>query len=275
MSPATRLPTYYLSHGGGPWPYLKGDMRLAFSALETSLQAIPRQLGRRPSAVLVVSGHWEGPQFAVTSSARPPMVYDYSGFPAYTYDVQYTAPGSPELAARIRDLLQAGGHPTRLDPERGFDHGTFSMLQPLYPEADIPVLQLGLRADFDPAAHLDAGRLLAPLRDEGVLILGSGSSFHNMRQFGPAGARASELFDKWLNDTLVDGASGDRPLRLLHWDTAPAARQAHPREDHLLPLMVAVGAASGEAGTRVYHQRDFFGSMVMSSFRFGAAADPA
>jgi len=275
MNPATRLPTYFLSHGGGPWPYLQGDFRLMFNTLEASLKTIPRQWGSKPRAMLVISGHWEGPEFAVTSSAQPPMVYDYSGFPASTYDVHYRAPGSPELAARIRDLLQAGGHPTRLDPDRGFDHGTFSMLQPMVPEADIPVVQLGLRDDFDPAAHLDAGRLLAPLRDEGVLILGSGSSYHNLRQFGPAGAQASAGFDAWLNDTLVGSAPGPRQQLLLHWEAAPAARQAHPREDHLLPLMVALGAASGEAGTRVYHQRDFFGSMVMSSFRFGAAEGPA
>ncbi len=271
MNPITRLPTYFLSHGGGPWPYLQGDFRLMFNVLEASLQAITRQWHTRPRAVLIISGHWEGPEFAVTSSARPPMVYDYSGFPAYTYDVQYPAPGSPELAARVRDLLRAGGHPTRLDPERGFDHGTFSMLQPMVPEADIPVVQLGLRDDFDPAAHLDAGRLLAPLRDEGVLILGSGSSYHNLRKFGPAGAQPSLLFDSWLNDTLVASSPGQRQQHLLDWERAPAARQAHPREDHLLPLMVAVGAAADEAATRVYHQADFGGWMAMSSFRFGPA----
>ena len=271
MNPTTRLPTHFLSHGGGPWPCLRGDFRLMFNALEDSLKAITRQWTPRPRAVLVVSGHWEGPQFAVTSSARPPMVYDYSGFPDYTSEVQYPAPGSPALAARVRDLLQAGGHPTRLDPHRGFDHGTFSMLQPMVPEADIPVVQLGLRDDFDPAAHLDAGRLLAPLRDEGMLILGSGSSYHNLRKFGPAGAQPSLLFDSWLNDTLVESSPGQRQQHLLDWERAPAARQAHPREDHLLPLMVAVGAAADEAGTRVYHQADFGGSMTMSSFRFGPA----
>lgn len=265
----TRLPTYFVSHGGGPWPYMDGPFRRRFDQLEASLQAIRREVGR-PAAVLMVTAHWETPRFTLSSGDWPGMVYDYGGFPEHTYHVRYPAPGSPQLAARAAALLQGGGMDAVLDAERGFDHGSFSVLVPMFPDADVPVVQLSIRGDFDPAAHLEVGRLLAPLRDEGVLIVGSGLSYHNLRRFDPSAAEPSRAFDHWLNSTLVDAAPDERSLALNRWALAPAARLAHPREDHLLPLMVAVGAAEDEAGARVYHQDDFMGGIAVSSFRFGA-----
>lgn len=269
MTPA-KLPTYFVSHGGGPWPYLE-DARHTMRALEASLQDMPRQIGATPEAVLVVSGHWEERDFTVMSNPNPPMVYDYSGFPAHAYQVRYSAPGSPELAQRVQELLSAAGIAAHLDPRRGFDHGAFAPLAVIYPAADVPVVQLSLKAGYDPAEHLAAGRALAPLRGENVLIVGSGFSYHNLHQMGPAGKDASQSFDAWLQDTLIRVAPKARTARLLDWSRAPSARQAHPREDHLLPLMVAVGAAEDERGALVYHEEDLFGGITASGFRFGGA----
>ena len=166
----SRLPTYFLSHGGGPWPYMKEELGGRFDKLEASLIELRHELGDRPRAVLMVSGHWETPEFAVSSAARPSMVYDYHGFPEHTYRIKYGAPGSPELAARVQALLQDGGLVCLSDDSRGFDHGTFSLMKPLYPDADMPVVQLSLKADLDPQTHVRAGKLLAPLRDDGVVI---------------------------------------------------------------------------------------------------------
>ena len=266
------LPTYFISHGGGPWPYLTGPMRDSHRALEASLQDMPRQLaalGHQPKAVLMVSAHWQEPAFTVMANPHPGMLYDYGGFPASTYTVKYPAPGSPALAERVRSLVTAAGMVCRTDTQRGFDHGTFVPMQVMYPDADLPLLQLSMQNGYDPQAHIDLGRALAPLRDEGVLIIGSGLSYHNMRMFGPAAQTPSKAFDGWLNETLAHTPPPERATRLAHWADAPGARQSHPQEDHLIPLMVALGAAQHESATRVYHEQHFAGGAVVSSYRFG------
>ena len=265
------LPTYFVSHGGGPWPWMKDQYGAAYDRLEASLRAMRADNAGRVRALLVVTSHWETPGFMVSSGAAPGMIYDYGGFPPHTYRIAYPAPGDPALAQRVAALLTAAGHPAGQDPERGFDHGTFSMLYPAYPEASTPVVQLSLRRDLDPLAHVEAGRALAPLRDEGVLLIGSGLSYHNLRQFGPSGAAASRAFDGWLQQTMAREPAA-RTDALLKWSGAPMARVAHPREEHLLPLMVAAGAAEGEPAACVYHEEDFFGSLTVSSFRFGGAS---
>jgi aromatic ring-opening dioxygenase catalytic subunit (LigB family) len=268
---STRLPTFYLSHGGGPWPYMKEEARRPFARLEESLRELPRQLPQKPEAILVVSGHWEEREFAVMAGAAPPMVYDYGGFPEELYHIRYPAAGCPQLAVRAHSLIQRAKLPAQLNAERGFDHGTYSILAVTHPEADVPVFQVSLRADYDPQAHLRLGQALAPLRDEGVLIIGSGSSYHNLRRFfGPRGRREdSAQFDAWLRETLVESAPARRSERLLEWGRAPAAREAHPQEDHLMPLHVVVGAAEEEPGRIVYSQEDFLGRITLSSYRFG------
>ena len=153
-----------------------------------------------------------------------------------------------------------------------YDHGTFSALQAAYPEAQIPVVQLSVLQSFDPAAHIAAGRLLAPLRDEGVLIIGSGLSYHNLRLLNAAGTVPSQQFDAWLQQTLTAATPVERDAQLLQREQAPSARIAHAREDHLIPLMVAVGAAHDEADTCVYHEDLFMGVVAASSFRFGEVA---
>ena len=263
------LPTYFISHGGGPWPYMP-EMRQPMAALADSLRAITGELGGLPSAVLSISGHWEAPRFTAMAAARPGMAYDYSGFPAHTYRVQYAAPGAPDLAHRIASLLRGAGLAAALDDRQGFDHGTFAPLVVMYPEANVPVLQLSLRAGYDVAEHLAAGRALTPLRDEGVLIVGSGLSFHNLGLRGPAAVTPSRAFDAWLHDTLERQPPAARRARLLEWAQAPAARVAHPREDHLLPLMVAVGAAEDETAATIYHEDPSAIGWTVSSWRFGA-----
>ena len=266
-----RLPTFYLSHGGGPWPYMNEEARRPFARLEESLRELPRQLPRKPEAILLVSGHWEERDFAVMGSAAPPMVYDYGGFPEEMYRIRYAAAGSPQVAQRAYSLIQQANLPVRLDPERGFDHGTYSILAVTHPRADVPVFQVSLQAGYDPETHLRLGRALAPLRDEGVLIVGSGSSYHNLRRFfGPRVRREDAAqFDGWLRETLVESEPARRSERLLEWELAPAAREAHPQEDHLMPLHVVVGAAEAEPGRMVYNQQDFLGTIALSSYRFG------
>lgn len=259
----TTLPTFFLSHGGGPWPWMREQFGAAYDQLDASLRDLPRQAGGKPKAILVVTAHWEGREFLVSAAEQPPMIYDYGGFPPHTYQIQYPAPGSPALAARVAQLL---GERARLDHERGFDHGTFSAMYPAFPQADVPIVQLSLRHGLDPAEHLAVGRLLRPLRDEGVLIVGSGLSYHNLRAFNAAGAEASRVFDAWLRETMVV-APAERTARLLEWERAPAARMVHPREEHLLPLMVVVGAAEDSAAQVVYHEDRFMGALAVSSFQ--------
>ncbi|MRW86321.1 dioxygenase [Pseudoduganella sp. FT26W] len=263
-----KLPTYFLSHGGGPWPFMMDQVGHLYGKLDASLRDIPRQIGVTPKAVLVITAHWEGRDFMLSSSAKPPMIYDYGGFPPHTYQVQYSAPGSPALAAQVQQLLQAGGHAALLDPERGFDHGTFSAMYPVYPDADVPIVQLSLKYGLDPQTHLEVGRLLAPLREQGVLIVGSGLSYHNLRAFNAAGAAASHAFDDWLRQTMALPPQ-QRSAQLMKWDEAPAARMAHPREEHLLPLMVVLGAAENDDASVPYHEDAFMGTLAVSSFKLG------
>jgi aromatic ring-opening dioxygenase catalytic subunit (LigB family) len=248
---------------------MDGNFRQMHARLEASLADVPRQLGREPKAILMISGHWEEKDFTVMGNPNPPMIYDYSGFPEHTYQVRYTAPGSPELAHRVLELLQAAGIVGTFDAKRGFDHGAFVPLSVMYPNANIPVVQLSLKNSYSPQQHIDAGRALAPLRDENVLIVGSGLSYHNLRQFDARGSVPSHNFDDWLNETLMNTSPQARTQRLMEWKQAPAAREAHPHEDHLLPLMVVVGTAENEKAETIYHQDDFFGSLAVSSFRFG------
>ena len=266
MTTHHRLPTYFISHGGGPWPYMP-EMRQPMAPLTASLQGIAREIGALPRAVLSVSGHWEAPRFTAMAGARPPMVYDYYGFPEHTYHLKYPAPGSPELAQRVRGLLEGAGLATSEDAERGLDHGVFVPFMLVLPDADVPVVEISLRADLDPAVHLRAGAALAPLRDEGVMVVGTGMSFHNMRMFGPGAAEPSKTFDVWLTEAVTAPSAAARNQALTAWEHAPAARASHPREEHLLPLMVAAGAAGDDLGVKVFEDQ-VLGATV-SGFRFG------
>ncbi len=263
------LPTVYLPHGGGPWPYIASLRQSdpSYDRLFAWLQHLTDGMAEAPRAVLVVSAHWEAPVPTLSSAERPGMLYDYSGFPDEAYRFVWAAPGSPRLAARARDLLVAAGQVAALDPQRGFDHATFVPAAITWPQANIPTVQLSLVRGLDPATHLAIGRALAPLRDEGVLILGSGLSYHNMRGLmGGSGGPASARFDGWLAESMAL-APHAREARLLAWAQAPAARDCHPREEHLLPLMVCAGAAGADAATLPY--RDSLYGAWISAVRFG------
>jgi aromatic ring-opening dioxygenase catalytic subunit (LigB family) len=262
----SRQPALFISHGGGPWPYID-EMKKAFAKTAKELSEIPQQLPERPKAVLVVSGHWEEPEFTVGTAQLPSMVFDYSGFPEHTYRISYPAPGSPELAARVRSLLGDSGIKCQEDSERGFDHGIFVPLYLMYPNADVPIVSLSLKSSYDPAEHIRMGEALRPLRDEGVLIIGSGLSYHNMRGFRSGdGLEVSETFESWLNQTISESNVSRRTERLVQWEKAPAARLAHPQEDHLLPLMVVAGAAGEAPGHRIF--LDHVMGVAMASYRF-------
>src|SRR4051812_15413031 len=179
-----RMPVVFVPHGGGPWPFVDlGFDQAEMGELAAYLRHLRRLPNTPPSALLVVSAHWEEAVPTVMTAARPPILYDYYGFPPESYEITWPAPGDPQLAARVQELLGAAGFATGSNAERGFDHGTFIPLKLTYPEADVPTVQLSLKAGLDPAEHLAIGRALAPLRDEGIFIVGSGMSFHNMRGF--------------------------------------------------------------------------------------------
>lgn len=238
-------------------------------ALAQWLRNWPSNLPQRPSALLVISAHWEASRPTVTTAARPRLIYDYSGFPPHTYELAWAAPGSPRLAQSVQDLLADADIDSRADPDRGFDHGVFVPLKLAFPDADVPTVQLSLRARLDPSEHLEIGRALAPLRERGVLIVGSGMSYHNLRGFTPNNGRRAghhaARFDHWLD--YATGLDGNAREKLLtNWTSAPSARECHPREEHLLPLMVACGAATRSPGRVVF--RDEILGLRISAVEF-------
>ena len=264
---STRLPTFFIPHGGGPcffmdWP---GNPHM-WDRMADFLKGLADSVGTRPKAVLVISGHWQEDAFTVNAGEAPPLLFDYYGFPEHTYRLTYPAPGSPAVAQRVQELLSAAGLPTAADTQRGFDHGVFVPFKLIYPDADIPVVQLSMKNGLDPDDHLRAGEALQALRDEGVLIIGSGMSFHNMRGYTPAFHAASRRFDDWLA-TAVALPPAQRRDALVHWEAAPDARATQPHPDHLLPLMVAAGAAGNDPGQKVFE--DEVMNVVVSASRFG------
>lgn len=266
---AARMPTLYLPHGGGPCFFMDWTMGPADTWVRMAdwLRGIPASLPAQPKALLVISAHWEQPAATLLSAPKPPLLFDYYGFPKHTYELTWPAPNPSELLPKVEALLRAASIPTASDPSRGYDHGVFVPLKLAFPRADIPTMQLSLRAGLDPAAHLALGRALAPLRDEGVLIVGSGMSYHNMRGFmQPQSLAASKAFDAWLAETVALPAA-ERSARLQRWSDAPSARASHPREEHLLPLMVCAGAAGEDAGRVDF--RDVVMGVQVAAHRFG------
>ena len=268
--PNSRQPAVFLNHGAGPcfwmdWPAPLGPG--AFRRLDEYLGGLMARLPERPRAALVISAHWEEALPTVSGAEAPPMLFDYYGFPEQTYRLRFPAAGSPELARRVRGLLGEAGIDCRENGERGFDHGVFVPFLRITPEADLPIVMLSLRHDLDPARHLAIGAALAPLRGEGVLIVGSGQSYHNLARFTDGDGRTAEAFDAWLNAATTASDPLVRNQRLAAWTAAPCARDAHPREEHLMPLMVVAGAAGTDVGRRAYDDR--IGGKRFSGYEFG------
>ena len=269
MSVTMRQPSLFIPHGGGPCFFLEpdGSCPPAWEPMRDYLASILPSLPERPKAILIVSGHWEEADFTVHSGARPDLLFDYYGFPDHTYLLEWDAPGAPALAARAKGLLEAAGFAVGENDRRGWDHGVFVPMKVAVPDADIPTAQLSLRKDMDAAAHIRAGQALAPLRDEGVLIVGSGMSFHNMRTLGIDVTPQADMFDDALSAAVVDPDGERRRARVAAWASLPQARFAHPREEHLIPLMVALGAGSDDPAG--HDLRDHVLGWTVSAFRFG------
>jgi aromatic ring-opening dioxygenase catalytic subunit (LigB family) len=247
---APRMPAMYLPHGGGPSFFMEGERKRLYQPMEDFLRGVQHLLPATPQAILLVTAHWETAIPSFTGASQPGLVYDYYGFPPETYALTYPAPGHPTLAAKAAALLQSAGFPAKVDPEYGWDHGVFIPLKVMYPGADVPVVAMSLHDSLDPTLHCALGQALRGLRDEGVLIVGSGMNYHNLRNFHAA-APASFEFDQWL-ETALSGNWDTRTQQLAQWSRAPGGRASHPREEHLIPLMVASGAGSDQPSRKLW-----------------------
>jgi aromatic ring-opening dioxygenase catalytic subunit (LigB family) len=237
-----------------------------WDGLATYLRGIDASLGTRPKAVLVVSGHWETERPTVNVAGRPKLLFDYYGFPEYTYRLKYPVAGAPDLEPRVRSLMSAAGFDLDVEAKRGLDHGVFVPFLLIYPQADVPLMQMALQHGLDASLHLAIGRALAPLREQGILIVGSGMSYHNLAaMFSGRGAEAAVAFDRWLDEAVSD--PGSRNERLAAWRSAPGGRESHPQSEHLIPLMVAAGAAEGEPAVRTFHET--IAGKPIAGFQFG------
>lgn len=259
----SKMPVLFVSHGAPTLPLEPGAARDFLTGLGAAVA--------RPRAILAVSAHWETDRPAVSAAGRPETIYDFHGFPQQLYRLRYPAPGAPQLAARVVELLAAGGMPAQPDPQRGLDHGAWTPLILMYPQADIPVTQLSIQPQSGPEYHLRLGAALRPLRDEGVLVFASGSVTHNLREFRAHGGRDAQPpswvteFNEWLAATLLAGRASDL---VAYRSKAPHAARNHPTEEHLLPLFVAAGAAGTEAKAGRLHSSYAYGVIGMDAYRF-------
>lgn len=255
------LPTLFLSHGAP-------DFVLARNAWFQHMQALGKALPR-PQAIVMISAHWDTPTARVSAAAKPATIHDFHGFPEALYRLTYPAPGAPALAERITRLLQAAGIEAGMDPQRGLDHGAWSVLMPMFPDADIPVLQVSVQTRLAAAHHLAVGAALAPLRAEGVLLIGSGGATHDLRGFGryPADAPPPDYVAAFADWLRVSVTAGNRDA-LARWQQAPEAQRNHPGPEHFLPLLVAAGAGdAGRPGRSLWQGTDW-GILTMDAYAF-------
>ncbi|CAM8989421.1 unnamed protein product [Rhodiola kirilowii] len=262
--------TFYISHGS---PTLSIDESIPARSFLQSFRT--KVFPLRPKAILVISGHWDTDEPYVNVVKRNDTIYDFYGFPKPMYQIKYPAPGAPEVAKRVKEVLTASGFgPVREDKNRGLDHGAWVPLMLMYPEADIPVCQLSVQSNRDATYHYNMGKALAPLKDEGVLIVGSGATTHNLRALnlrmadGGAEPWAAE-FDNWLKEALLSGRYDD----VNKWaEKAPNAKMAHPWPDHFYPLHVAMGAAGDDSKAKQIHTSWGLGTLSYSSYQFSPAS---
>ena len=268
-----RLPVFFIPHGGGPCFFMDWDPANEWDRHRAFLEGLMDTAGEKPAALVVISAHWEEPQFTVQSNPSPGLLFDYYGFPPHTYELTWPAPGDPVLAARICELLDRAGLACTKDEKRGYDHGVFVPLKIAVPAGDIPTVQLSLNSSLDPGEHIAMGRALQPLRDEGVLIIGSGNTYHNLKKMmaarhnGAHGPVQGRQFDAWLSDAVCARDITERDKMLINWQNAPGAADAHPRPEHLLALHVCAGAAGQDTGIKILEDQVM--GAVESGFRFG------
>ena len=241
----------FIPHGGGPLPIL-GDSR--HKEIIKFLKNIKSKINK-PSSIIVISAHWEEDEVNITRGEKPSLIYDYYGFPEESYKITYPAPGNSKLANKIKNLLKAKDINSKLNPERGFDHGVFIPLKIMYPDASITCVQISLLKNLDPKKHIEMGKALSSLMNENILILGSGMSFHNLKILlsGSERADSDNAKNKEFDDWLVNVCAGDKlnnvekEKALIEWIKAPSARFCHPREEHLIPLHVCYGIKNKKA----------------------------
>jgi len=254
------LPTLFLSHGAP-------DLPLQDNATTRFLSALSQQLPK-PKVILSISAHWPSPMPMVSTAQQPETIHDFSGFSEKLYQIRYRASGAPELAHRVRQLLTEANIPCTPHPWRGFDHGTCTPLMLLYPEAEIPITQLSIQPRLDPLHHWQLGQALSPLRDEGVLMIGTGSATHNLYALSRddnAPPDWVQAFDSWLAETI---ARGDWKQLLQYRELAPHAQANHPTPEHLLPLFVAFGASGSSAQGKQLHSGYTYGVLSMATYAF-------
>jgi len=257
-----RQPALFVSHGAPTLPLEPGPTRGFLAELGARLE--------RPQAILMISAHWETEAPAASIAVQPATIHDFRGFPEALYQMRYAAPGAPELAQRARQLLGAAGLAAAAVPDRGLDHGAWVPLLLMYPEANIPVTQLAIQSHLGPEHHRRLGEALRPLRDEGVLIIGSGSITHNLREVGRHDYAASppawvSEFNDWVAAALVAGHTAEL---LDYRQRAPHAAHNHPTAEHLLPLFVALGAGTPEVPPQRLHAGYTYGVLGMDVWRF-------
>lgn len=260
------FPTVYLFHGGGPFPLTQEPSQLS---IRKFLKEIPKTLPI-PKTILLISAHWEASPVRILSKKEPNLYYDYYGFPKELYNFKYPIKNDLNLVDKITSIFEKNSIAYKLDDTRDYDHGVFVPLLLMYPEANIPVVQISLVKGLDVETHLKIGEALAPLRNEEVLIIGSGSSFHGffLDVKKKELTKHSENFDSYLEDVCLNKnyTPNERKKKLIEWKKAPSAKYAHPREEHLLPLMVNVGAAGGSVGERIYE--DYYDEFKMGAYLF-------
>jgi len=262
----SRLPAFFIPHGGGPCFFMDWHPKGVWDGMAEYLRCFADGLQDDIKAIMVISAHWEEDIIKVTGNARPELIYDYYGFPPHTYELEWPARGNPDIARQLASALNDGGIECQIDEQRGFDHGVFIPLRLGFPDAHIQTIQISLNASLSPEMHLEIGKLLKPFRDQGILIIGSGMSFHDVGALmGRKDISGSEEFDSWLSETVLMASDG-REDRLLNWSSAPYARHCHPREEHLIPLHVVAGAATGGEG-RVDYSETVLGAKI-SAYRF-------
>lgn len=241
----------YFSHGGGPLPLLDDPSHYKMIQF---MKELPSKI-QRPDAIVVFSAHWEENIITIQSGAKPEMMYDYYGFPEEAYTIKYPCKGNPELAFKIAKLLANNGIDSLLDDSRPYDHGSYIPLKMMYPSADIPVIQISLNHNLDPLTHINIGKALSPLLEENILIIGSGFSFHNMREFDFSGKNIENPLNDGFQDQLIEICctqnNEEKWKSLVNWESLPGARYCHPREEHLLPLLVCAGLSKG-LGVKVF-----------------------
>ncbi len=262
----TAMPSLFLSHGSPMTAILPTPAHHFLKGLGGLLP--------RPKAIVVATAHWLTTIPAVSAATKPPMIYDFGGFPRPLFELVYPAPGSPELAEQITGLLQAAGFQAASDPQRGFDHGTWVPLLLSYPEADIPVVQLSVQPRLNPAHHIAVGRALAPLAQQGVLVVGSGSFTHNLHEIDRTAAdtRAEPWVASFVAWMVAALNRGDEAALTEYRRQAPDAVRNHPTDEHLLPLYVALGAAGANWQAERLHESVDLGALAMDAFAFRAAA---